>query len=67
MNDPQIFDRAKYDQLRSGLERINRLIPVMDKAEKCGINCEGFRGVADHLRTQLEAIEREFMTPPPQR
>lgn len=65
--DQVIFDRSQYDQLRAGLERLGRLVEVMDKAEACGINCEGFRGVHDHLSQQLEAIERNFMSPPPTR
>jgi len=61
----QIFTKADYQLLRETMRECNRLPAELDKAEACGVDCAGLRGVCEDLRQQLEAIERHYMTPPP--
>lgn len=60
-----IFRRAHYDDLRKSLQDLTDIMPVLQKAETCGIDCQEFRARIDFARQALENIEREFMQPPP--
>ena len=35
----------------------------MDKAEKCGVDCQVFREVRDQKADELKNLEAEFMKP----
>ena len=60
-----IYSRADYQRLKDTQRKIADLIPVMDKIERCGVECETFREVAKEVQDRLSAIEREFMSPVP--
>ncbi len=60
-----IFTRAHFDALKRAERDLHDLLEVLDKADRCGIECQEFRQVRDELGRRLSAIEREFMTPPP--
>lgn len=62
---PKMFTREDYDKLRAALRDLHDAQLVIDKAEGCGIECEGFKQIKSELQDFLLAIEREFMTPPP--
>lgn len=67
MPTPQIFTRKHYDDLKAAQRTIHDVLPVMDKAEACGMECREFRDRAKYLSEMLSLIEKEFMTPPPER
>jgi hypothetical protein len=62
----QIFNRNHYEQVLNAERKLHDLLPVLDKAENCGIDCGQFRDLHQYLSQQLSALKREFMTPPPQ-
>lgn len=59
------YTSEDWRHLQDAQKRLNDLLPIMDKAENCGIECQTFREVARDLLERLTAIQREFMTPPP--
>lgn len=59
------FDRADYDKLKEAQRVLHDLQPYLDKAEACGVDCSGYRGLSEQFSTMLGSIEREFMTPAP--
>ena len=60
------FTRADFDLLKTEQRRLTDLLPVLDRAEQCGVECQAFREVAREFLTRLGLIEKNFMTPPPQ-
>lgn len=40
------------------------LLPVLDKASECGVDVTGYRAIANGLKEQLEAVQRNFMQQP---
>lgn len=61
------YSRADFERLKNAQRTLSDLIPLMDKIERCGVECDTFRAVAQELQTRLGAIEREFMSPVPNR
>jgi hypothetical protein len=45
------------------LRSLHDLMPVLDRAEACGIDCQRYRAIADEETRILEAIRANFMTP----
>ncbi len=60
-----IFNRGHFETLKLHQRKLHDLLPQLDKMDRCGIECAEFRQVVDELGKRLEAIEQEFMTPPP--
>ncbi len=56
-----IFSREQRAQLQSDLRELHDILPMIDDAEKCGVECSVFRDVVNELRTNLETIESKFM------
>lgn len=63
----QPFTKRDYDKLQEARRKIHDLLPMFDRAQNCGIDCDELRQAAEELRNRLESIEREFMTPSPSR
>lgn len=59
------FDERDYEKLKDAQRLLHDLQPYLDKAESCGVDCSGYRGLSEQFSTMLTSIEREFMTPPP--
>jgi len=57
-----VFDHADFDRLKSAQRKLHDLQPLLDKAEKCGVECQQFRQLSAVISEQLTAIEREFMS-----
>lgn len=66
-NELVVFTRQHFDLLKDAQRKLADLLPLMDKAERCGIECAQFREVAGELGRRFESFEREFMTPTPTR
>lgn len=60
------YTAADWRKLRDLQRQVTDIMPVMDKMEACGLECEVFRDVARDLLDRLSRIEKEFMTPAPQ-
>lgn len=65
-SEVRIFTREDYDRLKKAQRRLHDLMPLCDKARAAGIEVDAFIGLCNHLASGLEALEREFMTPPPE-
>ena len=59
------FSREDYDKLKDAQRLIHDLQPYLDKAEACGVDCAGYRGLSEQFGTMLGMIEKEFMVPAP--
>lgn len=57
----QIFDRRQLEQLKRAQREIHDLLPTIDAAEQCGVECSAFRQIARDLSDRLVAIEQNFM------
>lgn len=64
-NKLQVFTRTHFKALKDAQRDLHDILPEIDKADRCGIECREFREVLDELSRRFTAIEREFMTPPP--
>lgn len=51
---------ARYEQLIRSKRILNSLVPMMDKAERCGIDCQQFRQGHGYMNEQADNILREF-------
>lgn len=67
MSKADIFTKRDFDSVQDAKRTIHDLLPQLDKAEGCGIECAEIRQVAETFRNRLEAIEKQFMSPPPTR
>ena len=61
------FTKRDFDKLQAAKRAIHDLLPKLDSAQRCGIECEEFRELAEHFRSRLDKLQTEFMTPPPTR
>jgi hypothetical protein len=59
------YTRDHYRILKDTQRKISDLLPLMDKIDRCGAECDAFREIAKELQARLAAIEKEFMSPPP--
>lgn len=66
-NKPNPFSRADWERLTAAQRKIADSLEEFDRAERCGVDCQQLRQIAADLATQLEAIQREYMTPAPRR
>lgn len=55
------FSRADLQKLRDARRALHDLIPVLDAAGKCGMDCEAFKATRDAQDNFLEMVEKEFM------
>lgn len=67
MGTSHIFQKRHFDSLKSAQRTLHDLLPLIDKAEGCGIECQEFRNVAEELSRRLVSLEEKFMSPPPNR
>ena len=49
-----------YRKIRGMLRKLDDLQPVIEKMERCGLNCADQRETAERFRSILTAIETEF-------
>ncbi len=58
--EPVILDRSHYDALVHALERLKQLPNVMDRAERCGVDCSEYRKMQAIAEEGLNKIRAEF-------
>ena len=56
-----IFSREQRASLQDDLRELHDLLPMIDDAEQCGVECSVFRDVVTELRKNLETIEAKIM------
>jgi hypothetical protein len=61
-----IFDRSDYDRLQTAKRLLHDVLPKIDKAQSCGIECEGYRAIHAEAMRILNEIERNYFPVPPQ-
>ena len=59
----KIFNEEDVQEMKQARRTIDEVLPVMVKAESCGIECKVFREVRDTVADQLKNLEQEFMKP----
>lgn len=57
----KVFTRQQLELLKKSQRELHDLLPEIDKAEDCGIECSAFREIAHRLSDQLARIEQSFM------
>jgi hypothetical protein len=56
---------AQLEQLKNNQRRLSDVLTILNKMENCGMACDVIRQSAENAITQMQAVEREFFTPPP--
>ena len=59
----QIFNDDDVLEMKQARRTLDEVLPLMDKAEKCGIECQVFKEVRERISDQLKNLEAEFMKP----
>ena len=59
----KIFNEEDVQEMKQARRTIDEVLPLMDKAESCGIECKVFREVRDTVADQLKNHEQDFMKP----
>lgn len=59
----KIFTEEDVRKMKQARRTLDEVLPLIDKAESCGIACEAFKEVRDRISTQLTSLEKEFMKP----
>ena len=59
--NPVNFSAEQLAANRAAQRQLHDLLPVLDKAETCGVPVDGYRAIAAGLAQQLQAIEQNFM------
>lgn len=58
--EPAILNEAHYDALTASLEQLKQLPGVMDKAERCGVDCLEYRKMHEYALESLQKIRNEW-------
>lgn len=61
------YTRAQYDSLVRSLRALEEVMELCEAGERCEQDMAFYRSTATEFRKQLQAFEREFMTPPPEK
>lgn len=61
------FTAKHWDLLQSAKRDLHDALPIMDKAESCGTDCQEFRHIHSEILRNLELIEQHFMPSKPPR
>ncbi len=61
----KIFTKTDHTALKKAQRQLHDLLPMVDNADACGVECDAFRSVMDEISKQLAEIESRFMTPIP--
>ncbi len=65
MADHQLFERKHFEQLKEAQQQLSAVVPLLDKMESCGAECQQLRTAVVEMQDQLQSIEKFFMTPTP--
>lgn len=61
----KIFSKAEHTKLKKAQRQLHDLLPIVDDAAACGVDCEAFKAVLSEIGDQLNEIEKRFMSPIP--
>jgi hypothetical protein len=61
----RILDKTHLESVKRAQRSLHDIIPLMDDAEACGVDCISHRKIADDFAKILIEIEKRFLTPAP--
>lgn len=61
-NPSQLFDRTDFDRLVTAERLLHDLLPKIDKAAACGIECDGYREIQKNALEMLATIKRQYFS-----
>ena len=64
-NTAVVYSREQYDRILQAERIINDLLPVIDKLEACGEDCNNYRFASKQFFDKLALIKANFFSPPP--
>jgi hypothetical protein len=67
MSKAKIFSKAHYDSLIKAERELHDVLPDIDSAEACGLDCTAYRDAVLRLQESFSSVKQHFMTPPPKR
>ena len=56
---------AQYQRMKDNQKRLSGVLELIDKMDRCGMDCNVIRQAASNGIEQIQAIEREFFDPIP--
>jgi len=59
------FTKRDFDELKRMERRLTDMLPILDRAESCGVECQTFREVVQEFLRRFGLFESNFFTPPP--
>jgi hypothetical protein len=59
-----VYTMADYERLKAAQEGLQQVGQLLDKGERCGVNCSTARAIRNQMEKELNAIEVEFMSNP---
>ncbi len=62
-NPIKVFTQSDLANLNNQLRKLHDLLPVIDAASNCGVECDNYREVIAYLQDQLTALKTNFMQP----
>ena len=60
-----LFERQHFERLKEAQQQLSAVVPLLDKMETCGAECQQLRTAVVEMQDQLQSIEKFFMTPTP--
>lgn len=58
---------SDWNKLMDAKRILADLVGKMDKAEKCGVDCQGYREIHAHMSQAFDNIQQEYMPQQPSR
>lgn len=59
-DQPQFLTQRHIDALTEAERQLRDKLPILDKAEACGINCQGYRQLMHDKLEQIAKIKLHF-------
>ena len=56
----RIFNDEDCRRCDAALRKLNDVLPLIDKAKACGVDCDDIDAIRGELVTKLTAFKREF-------
>jgi hypothetical protein len=55
-----LLDQSHRREITKAMKRIHLLMPLVDKAERCGVECQEFRATLSYLYGQFDQLLKNF-------
>ena len=59
----KLFNEEDVRETKEARKQLADVLPFMDAAEVCGVQCQAFKDVRKEMDSTLKAIESYFMKP----